>query len=90
MPMVKPDMIRLCYFASLSETLGVAAEDVELPKGVETVGELTDWLQQRGPAWATALTAGNIVTAVNHTVVHTDSRVGDGDEVAWFPPVTGG
>ena len=83
-------MIRLRYFASLRETLGVADEQLELPDGITDVPALTGWLQQRGDTWRTALADSRLHVAINQTLVKPDSPVNDGDEVAWFPPVTGG
>ena len=48
-------MIRLRYFASLRETLGIADEQLELPAGVGDVADLTRWLRQRGSDWDNAL-----------------------------------
>ena len=83
-------MIRLRYFASLRETLGVGDEEIELPDGVENVAALTHWLQTRGERWQSALDNPQLLVAVNQEVVAPDSVVHNGDEIAWFPPVTGG
>jgi molybdopterin synthase sulfur carrier subunit len=84
-------MVTLLYFARLRETLGLSSEQVELPATVQTVGHLTDWLRERGGPWATELAAGRPVrAAVNQVMAGTDSLVKDGDEIAFFPPVTGG
>ena len=83
-------MIRLRYFASLREALGTGEEQLELAGGVTTVAQLTAWLQTRGPDWQEALADPCLHTALNQSVVRPGARVHDGDEVAWFPPVTGG
>jgi molybdopterin synthase sulfur carrier subunit len=83
-------MVQLRYFASLRETLGIGEEQVELPAGVRDVSELTHWLQSRDSAWNNALSDQRIHVAVNHEIARADMPVSDGDEVAWFPPVTGG
>ena len=83
-------MIQLRYFASLRETLGVGDEQLELPDGVSDVASLVRWLQSRGEVWDTALSDRRLHVAVNQSVVKPDTPVSDGDEVAWFPPVTGG
>ena len=83
-------MIRLLYFASLRERLGVGAESLELPPGVATVGELRSHLAQRGDVWLALKTTRNLRAAVNQTMVGFDAGLKDGDEVAFFPPVTGG
>ena len=83
--------IRLLYFAWLRERMGTAAEQVVVPQGVTTVAELTDWLRRRSPAFEASL-AGNrtVRCAVNQTFATGTTPVAAGDEVAFFPPVTGG
>jgi len=83
-------MIQLRYFASLRETLGIGEEQIELPENVSDLPALTQWLQQRGESWQNALADQRLHVAVNQQIVSADSRVADGDEIAWFPPVTGG
>ncbi len=83
-------MVRLRYFASLREALGTADEWLELPDGIATVAQLTAWLQARDANWQQALADRCLHTAVNQTVVTGDAPVRNGDEIAWFPPVTGG
>jgi sulfur-carrier protein len=83
-------MIRLRYFASLRESLGVGDEQIELPGGVRDIAGLTRWLQQRGGSWASALADSRLHVALNQEIVKAHARVTDGDEIAWFPPVTGG
>ena len=83
-------MVRLLYFASLREALGVADEQLELPDGIDNVAALTRWLQTRGERWHDALANPHLLVAVNQQVVPTDTTVNPGDEIAWFPPVTGG
>jgi molybdopterin synthase sulfur carrier subunit len=83
-------MIQLRYFASLRETLGIGDEQVELPENVSDLPALTQWLQQRGESWENALANQRLHVAVNQQIVSADSRITDGDEIAWFPPVTGG
>jgi molybdopterin synthase sulfur carrier subunit len=83
-------MVQLRYFSSLRESLGVGEEQLELPDDIHTVGELTAWLQQRDTTWQQALSAAQLKTAVNHEIVPADTRLANGDEIAWFPPVTGG
>lgn len=83
-------MIQLRYFASLREILGIGDEQIELPDGVHDLTALTRWLQERDATWASALADNRLHTAINQEIVKADARVADGDEVAWFPPVTGG
>ena len=80
--------VRILYFAGLKEALGMAGETVDLPAGVTSVGALRDWLLGQGRA---ALgTAKNLRCAVNQDMAGPDAAIRDGDEIAFFPPVTGG
>jgi sulfur-carrier protein len=81
--------VRIFYFAGLKESLGVAEESIDLPAGVATLGALRDWLvAERGHA---ALgTARNLRCARNQSMARFDAALADGDEIAFFPPVTGG
>ena len=83
-------MVQLRYFASLRETLGIGDETVALPDAVDTVAGLQQWLQTRGEPWREALADERLLVAVNQEVGDMQTAVRDGDEVAWFPPVTGG
>jgi len=83
--------LTLVYLARLREAFGIAGERVELPAGVTSVGSLRAWLAARGGSWATELAPGRAVRiAVNHDLARPDTPVRAGDEVALFPPVTGG
>lgn len=83
-------MIQVRYFASLREQLGCDAEAIE-PSAATTVAELRAFLCVRGEPWAQALAPGQrILAAVNQAMARPDSPIADGDEVAFFPPVTGG
>jgi len=83
-------MLKILYFASLREGLGLGAESIELPAGVDDVGGLLDVLAARGGAWQRLATVKNLRYAVNQEMARLDSPVQAGDEVAFFPPVTGG
>ena len=83
-------MIRLRFFASLRETLGVGDLQLELPDGIDRLSGLTDLLQSRGNPWRDALSDRRLHVAVNQEIIHQDAQIRDGDEIAWFPPVTGG
>ncbi|GAB4369830.1 MAG: molybdopterin converting factor subunit 1 [Kiloniellaceae bacterium] len=83
--------MKLLYFAWLKTKTGMAEEDVALPEGVATVGELLNWLEGRGANFADALSdRGAIRVAVNQSYAKPGDPVGPNDEVALFPPVTGG
>jgi len=83
-------MIRLRYFASLREHLGIGDEQIDLPAGVADVSGLAGWLQQRDTTWRSALEDPGLRVAVNQVIAGPECPVRDGDEIAWFPPVTGG
>jgi len=84
-------MITLLYFARLRETLGLSSEQATLPADVADVRSLTEWLRQRGGTWPEELAQDKPVrVAVNQDMADPDTTVRDGDEVAFFPPVTGG
>ncbi len=84
-------MVKLLYFARLREDLGTAAEEVALPEGVATVASLRAHLMARGGAWASVLADGKALrVAVNQDMADPATPVKAGDEVAFFPPVTGG
>jgi molybdopterin synthase sulfur carrier subunit len=83
--------LTLVYLARLRESLGIATERIEIPPGVATVGELRASLAARGEAWATELAPGRAVRiAVNHELARPETVIRAGDEIALFPPVTGG
>lgn len=84
-------MITVLYFAGIKEKLGLARESVELPPGIRHVGALAASLRARGEVWADALGGGaNLKVAVNQSMTSLDAVIKDGDEIAFFPPVTGG
>jgi molybdopterin synthase sulfur carrier subunit len=83
--------VSLVYLARLREAFGTASERIEVPHGANTVGALRARLAARGGAWATELAPGRAVRiAVNHDLADADTPIAPGDEVAIFPPVTGG
>ncbi|MCC6609154.1 MAG: molybdopterin converting factor subunit 1 [Burkholderiales bacterium] len=84
-------MIKLLYFARLREDLGRSAEEFALPGDVTTVAALRSHLMDRGAAWQAALAPGRALrVAVNHEMAEPGTPVRAGDEIAFFPPVTGG
>ena len=83
--------VKVLFFASLREQLGAAAIDLELPDGVRTVGELRGHLRGRGAAYEGALGEKRALRmAVNQEMVPASAPLRAGDEIAFFPPVTGG
>ncbi len=77
--------IRVKYFASLRESFGRGEDSLEIGSDPVTVSELWDRLTGRKQAMP-----DNVLTAINMEYVKPDTQVKDGDEVAFFPPVTGG
>jgi sulfur-carrier protein len=83
--------VRVLYFAWLREKTGVDREDIVPPAGVTDVISMIEWLKTRGPGFEEAFTEPNRVrAAVNQEAVPLKHPVGPDDEVAFFPPVTGG
>jgi molybdopterin synthase sulfur carrier subunit len=81
--------VNIRYFASIREALG-AGEQIELPAGA-TVADLRGLLIDRSPAHAAALAHGKALRcALNQTLCDESASMGEGAEVAFFPPVTGG
>ena len=81
-------MIRLRYFAHLREQLGIGSEELEAAANVD---ELIGRLRARGGKWAEAVgSEGQVLAAVNQEMATPRTPIRDGDEVAFFPPVTGG
>lgn len=83
--------MKILYFAWLRSKVGVPEEDVELPQGVADVAGLIDWLKGRSAGHAEAFADLKVVRcALNQEYVDPTAPVGPEDEVAFFPPVTGG
>jgi molybdopterin synthase sulfur carrier subunit len=83
--------MKLLYFAWLKVKTGVSEEEVTPPDEVATVAELLAWLQTRGPNYAEALSdLSALRVAVNQEYAKPGDPVAPGDEIALFPPVTGG
>ena len=84
-------MLRIQYFASIRETLGRSDEELELPARVGSVQDLIDHLLSVNPSFQKVFSAQNkVLAAVNQTVVDLDHPLSENDEVAFFPPMTGG
>ena len=84
-------MINIKYFARLSENLGSKGEEIEFGEQSKTVDAVIQLLIDRGEPWITEFSAETkVLVAVNYEVCQTDTQLKEGDEVAFFPPVTGG
>jgi molybdopterin synthase sulfur carrier subunit len=83
--------MRLLYFAWIRQRIGRHEETIAKPPEVTDVGSLIGWLQTRGAGYAEALKEpASVRVAVNQDYVPLKHPVRDGDEIALFPPVTGG
>ena len=84
-------MVRIVYLARLREAFGTQTEQIDLPGGVRTVDALLAWLRARGGVWARELAMGRAVrVAVNYDLAQASTLIEGDDEVALFPPITGG
>jgi len=84
-------MITVLYFARLREALGTASEQIVLPQAVSDLDGLRALLAARGGMWSEELALNRrIRAAVNQSMAAGDTAISDGDEIAFFPPVTGG
>jgi sulfur-carrier protein len=83
--------VKLVYFAWVRERIGKTQESIELPKGVETVADLIEWLKTRGPEYANAFARPEVIrAALDQTHAKSSAPVAGAREIAFFPPVTGG
>jgi molybdopterin converting factor subunit 1 len=83
--------IRILYFAWLRERVGLGEEILVPPSGVETISQLIGWLRGRDSRHEAAFAQEGVIRcAVNQEFQPVNARIAPGDEVAFFPPVTGG
>jgi molybdopterin synthase sulfur carrier subunit len=83
--------MQILYFAWVRERIGLSEERVEPPSAVRSVGDLVGWLRSRGAGYAEALAdTARVRCAVNQDFATPEAMVADGDEIAFFPPITGG
>ena len=83
--------MKLLYFAWIRVKMGVSSEHIDPPQNIKDIEGLIDWLKQRNPiANETFSDISNIRIAVNQEYVSINHPVKPGDEIAFFPPVTGG
>ena len=81
-------MLRVLFFAQTRELIGLDA--IEVNENFATVEELRQHLVAKGDTWALALQSDKLLVAINQTLMPLESAVKNGDEIAFFPPVTGG
>jgi sulfur-carrier protein len=82
--------INLLYFGRPREILAASSETVEAPDSIATLGELLDWLRQRGENWTHELADNRVRCALNQEMCAATARIKAGDEVAIFSPISGG
>lgn len=84
-------MIKVLYFASYREMLDCDEEAIEYSEQVGTPQMLATQLEQRGAPWKSIFSGEQrISVAINQAMAHMNTTIKDGDEIAFFPPVTGG
>ena len=84
-------MLQVLFFARVKEQLGCAALEVQWQQSVSDLDALQEQVCiERGALWSEVLGQENMIRAVNQTVVNGNTTLVDGDEIAFFPPVTGG
>lgn len=83
--------IKVLYFARIKEAVSYSTEDIVLPDDISTITALKHFLAKRGDVWANLFNAKQTIrAAINHELVDNMASIKSGDEVAFFPPVTGG
>ena len=83
--------INILYFARIKEAVNYSSENIDLPIDITTVTALKNYLALRGENWANLFNGKQVVrAAINHALVDDLAVINAGDEVAFFPPVTGG
>ena len=83
--------IKILYYARIKEAVNYSTEEITLPNDVSTVTALKNYLSLRGDVWADLFNGKQVVrAAINHELVDNLASIKSGDEVAFFPPVTGG
>lgn len=83
--------IKVLYFARIKEAVNYSTEEIDLPADILTITALKNWLALRGEVWANLFDGKQVVrAAINHTLVDDLATIQTNDEVAFFPPVTGG
>jgi len=83
--------MKIRYFAWVRERVGKTDEDVELPTGIVTVGDLMAWLATRGEEYASAFENPKVIrAAIDRSHVRPEAAIAGAREIAFFPPMTGG
>lgn len=81
-------MLKVLFFAQTRELIGI--DEIVVEQDFATADALREHLSQKGDKWALALEKGKLLVAINQTLMPLESAIKSGDEIAFFPPVTGG
>jgi molybdopterin synthase sulfur carrier subunit len=83
--------MKLRYFAWVRERIGKTDEDIDVPAGITTVGDLMTWLAARGEEYASAFENPRVIrAAIDRSHVRAEAPIAGAREIAFFPPMTGG
>ena len=82
--------IKLLYFGRPRDMLNTSGEIADVPDGIATLDELLGWLRLRGESWALELADNRIRCAINQEMAALFSPIHEGDEIAFFSPISGG
>ena len=83
--------VKLLYFAKLREALGIDQEEIDIKSDIKTLAELIAFLKLRGNQWQTIFNmSSSFRMAVNQELVEVNHTINANDEIAFFPPITGG
>lgn len=82
-------MIKVVFFAALREQLA-CSELMVSDENITTVTDLKHQLANKNEQWNALFSHSSLLSAVNHELVDSEEQIKSGDEVAFFPPVTGG
>jgi sulfur-carrier protein len=83
--------MKLRYFAWVRERIGKTDEDIDVPAGITTVGDLMTWLAARGEEYASAFENQKVIrAAIDRSHVRPEAAIAGAREIAFFPPMTGG
>lgn len=90
-PLIRLEIMKLLYFAWVRERVGTESETRDIPTDVTTIGTLKTWLASLDEGYAYAFENPEIIrVALDKTLAEDDAPLGDAQEAAFFPPMTGG